>query len=92
MLADGEWYRILSGEHEGRLHMTGWKLSAIKGESTGLRDDGWLSYAICPVCAAMVFADDHKAYGDQTWAHERWHAGTDHPVPADLLASEGWRW
>ena len=87
MMADGEWFRILSGKDEGRLHMAGWKLDAIKGESSGPRDDGWLAFAHCPVCFAMVLADDRRAYGDLTWAHEQWHARTDHPIPENLIVS-----
>lgn len=79
------WFIVPSGDHEGRPHLRGWQLSAIKGESTGSRDDGWLAYAICPLCFAMVQADDRHAYGDQTWAHEQWHARTDFPVPAELM-------
>jgi len=85
-MRDGEWYRIPSGEHAGRLHMAGWRLSAIKGEGFGARDDGWLAYASCPVCFAMVVAEKKAGHGDLTWAHEQWHARTDHPVPDELLA------
>lgn len=85
MMADGEWFRIRSGPDEGRLHMAGWTLSAIKTEPTDLRSDGWLSYAICPVCSAMVIADERQPCGDMTWDHEQWHARTDHPIPENLL-------
>lgn len=77
------WFRIKSGEHEGRWHLRGWKLSAIRGVPTGPGDDGWLSLAICPLCYALVISDDKHAYGDNTWGHEQWHARTDYPVPAD---------
>jgi hypothetical protein len=60
-------------------------LSAIKGESTSRFDDGWLSYAVCPRCAAMVLADDKHPHGDQTFAHETWHAATDYPIPDSVL-------
>jgi hypothetical protein len=79
------WFRVPSGEHEGRLHISGWRLSAIKGEGFGARDDGWLSYATCPICHVMVVADPKPGLGDQTWAHERWHARNDFPVPGELL-------
>jgi len=87
MMTDGEWFRIPGGPDEGRLHMAGWKLSAIKGEPTDFRSDGWLSYGICPVCSAMVQADEKRVYGDMTWDHEQWHARTDHPIPAELAAT-----
>ena len=85
MRSDGEWFRILSGEDEGRLHMVGWVHGAIKAEPAEVGDDGWLCFAVCPVCHAMVLADDRRrSYGDLTWAHEQWHARTDHPIPASL--------
>jgi hypothetical protein len=62
-------------------------LSAMRLVDGGDRN-GWLSYAICPRCSAMVLADVHAPHGDQTWAHEQWHAATDYPVPKELL-SEG---
>ena len=55
-----------------------------EGEDTLSRGDGWMSFAICPRCSAMVLADKKHSYGDQTWAHERWHADTDWPIPADV--------
>ena len=79
-----EWYVMKSGDRAGQPHMTGWKMSAIKGEATGVGDDGWLSYGICPRCRALVLTDDQHAYGDQQWEHERWHAETDWPIPSDL--------
>jgi hypothetical protein len=81
MMTAGEWFVISSGDHAGTWHMAGWQLTAIKGERTGPRDDGWLAYANCPRCHAMVCADEKRAHGDLTWAHERWHAQTDHPIP-----------
>lgn len=86
----GEWFVVPSGEHEGQWHMGGWMLSAIKGEATGSRNDGWLSYGCCPRCFAMVVADEKHPYGDLTWAHERWHARTDWPVP-ETTSAEGSR-
>jgi hypothetical protein len=70
--------------------MSGWRMSAIKGEGWG-SDDGWLAYASCPLCFAMVVAEKKAGHGDLTWAHEQWHARTDHPVPDELLAEEAAR-
>lgn len=78
------WFVVRSGEHAGRAHLSGWMLSAIKGEDW-LGTSGWLSFAVCPRCFAMVLADDKHAYGDQTWAHERWHAATDYPIPPEVM-------
>jgi hypothetical protein len=78
------WYRIASGEYAGMLHINGWKLSAIKGDGRCMGGSGWVSYASCPICFAMVLTGD-TAYGDLSWAHERWHARTDFPVPDELL-------
>ena len=90
MRNSGKWFVILSGEHEGRAHLTGWMLTAIMTADDGSRDyasnGGWLALAICPRCSAMVIADDKRPYGDQTWAHEQWHAATDYPIPADVAA------
>jgi len=75
------WFVIPSGEDAGRPHLEGWMLSAaIDGEGR------WLAWAVCPRCHAMVLSDDKHAYGDRTWAHEQWHAATDYPIPADVLA------
>jgi len=86
----GEWYVILSGEHEGRAHMAGWMLTAIKGADTGSRDYGqtgdWVGLGICPRCYATVITGREPSYGDQTWAHEAWHAATDYPIPAEVAA------
>ena len=83
------WFRIASGEHEGRLHISGWMGSAIKGESFSHRADGWLGYSTCPICHAMVVTDARNpAHGDHSWAHERWHSRVDFPVPAELLTDE----
>jgi hypothetical protein len=85
------WFRSASGEHEGRLHISGWMLSAIKGEALGQGPaaDGWLYYGICPVCHAMVVTAQHNPMlGDHSWVHERWHARTDFPVPDELLTDE----
>jgi hypothetical protein len=93
MNTGGEWFRITAGQHAGRLHLSGWMNSAIKGEATSPQDNGWVSYAHCPVCAAMVLHETQapgqlRAYGDLTWDHERWHARTDHPVPPGLLTDD----
>jgi hypothetical protein len=77
------WF-VYRGEdpHNGQWHLAGWMLSAIKGEQLSPEIDGWLRYGICPRCFAMVVADEKlQPYGDQTWAHEQWHAETDYPVP-----------
>jgi hypothetical protein len=74
-----KWFTIKGGEHDGKRHVSGWMLSAIKGERIGPNSDGWLSFGTCPICHAMVLADEKHAYGDQTWAHEQWHSGTDFP-------------
>lgn len=72
------WFIIESGPNTGRPHLSGWLETAFKGE------DGWLGYALCPRCHAMV--PTHGTYGDQTWRHEEWHAATDLPIPEGLLA------
>lgn len=90
-MTDAKWFVIKSGEHEGRAHLRSWLLSAIKGEATGPRDDGWLAYAVCPICFAMVAAEDKAAVGDQTWAHEQWHARTDYPMPPEVAEAQQ-RW
>jgi hypothetical protein len=82
-----EWYRVPSGEHEGRWHLAGWLGHAILTLPAGHRDspDGvWLSISVCPRCHATVISEQSPgfAYGDQTWAHEDWHAATDYPHPA----------
>jgi hypothetical protein len=76
-MGSGEWFRILSGEHEGRWHLAGWMLSARLGVSSGPRDDGWLGFGTCPRCYAMVLSEAQ-------WAHEDWHAATDYPHPSVL--------
>lgn len=78
-----EWFRIRSGKHAGRLHLSGWLGSAHLGVSSGPRDDGWLAFAMCPLCYAMV-PTDQPGYGDLTWGHEQWHSRTDFPVPEEL--------
>lgn len=83
-MSEPQWFVIARGEHAGRPHLQGWMLSAIKGQPQG-GDDGWLAFAVCPRCHAMVLSDDRHAHGDQTWAHERWHAQTDYPIPAIVL-------
>ena len=81
MMAAGEWYVILSGAHEGRWHMAGWQASAHLGVSSGPRDDGWLTYGTCPRCSAVVEGNAAGPVGPNIWAHEQWHARTDHPIP-----------
>ena len=73
-MQDGEWYVIQRGVHQGKWHLAGWMEGALDG------GEG-LAYAHCPVCHAMICADGDSSYGDQTWAHEQWHARTDHPIP-----------
>jgi len=86
-MSAGEWFVIRGeGDHAGYPHLAGWMGSAIKGEATGPRDDGWLSYGTCPRCFAMVCTEKRPAYGDMSWAHERWHALTDWPIPPDVMA------
>lgn len=69
---------------DGKPHFSGWMCTAIKTEPTGLRDSGWLALSVCPVCHALVLADDEHAFGDQRNAHEQWHAATDYPIPEGL--------
>lgn len=82
----GEWFIIKSGKEEGRLHLVGWMHSAI-AEGPGQ----WHAVATCPVCFALVDSEPESAYGDRTWAHEKWHhdSGT-FPVPPDLLERGSW--
>ena len=87
----GEWFRILSGEHEGKWHLTGWMHHAIKTEPVGRNATGWLSIGICPRCHATVITEDNvwdNAYHDQQWAHEDWHAATDYPHPVEVAAGD----
>jgi hypothetical protein len=51
VLPGGEWFVIRSGDHEGEWHLSGWQLSALDGGRG-------LGYANCPVCYAMVCADE----------------------------------
>jgi len=81
-----QWFVIASGEEQGRAHMSGWMGSAMR-----VLDDQaeptWWAYSHCPRCFAVVQSDDRdKAYGDMTWAHERWHAATDFPIPPEVAA------
>lgn len=93
--ATPRWFLIREGEHEGKIHLAGWRLSAIKGEGFYVQGrevyDGWLSYATCPRCFAMVVSDDKNGHVDRTWDHEMWHAATDYPIPNEVLA-EATRW
>jgi len=84
MTRDNEWFVIASGEHEGRWHLAGWSLTAIKTLPTGPGDNGWLALGICPRCHALVISDDAAPHRDNTWAHEQWHALTDYPIPDGL--------
>jgi hypothetical protein len=84
-----QWFVITSGVHAGRLHMVGWQHSAIAAAPGSRYPDKtpreFHGVAHCPRCFAMISADeDDLAYGDMTWAHERWHAATDYPVPDGL--------
>lgn len=81
-MREGEWFRILSGEHEGRWHLCGWKKTAIKVLDGG-DSHGWLALSACPRCSAIVIADDRHPYGDCEWSHEQWHAATDYPLPTE---------
>jgi len=81
----GDWFVILSGPHEGRPHLVGWMNTAIGMEGP---DDPGLALAVCPRCHALVLADEGHAYGDRTWAHEQWHAATDHPIPVEYLKED----
>lgn len=86
-MASGDWFVVLSGAEQGRVHMAGWKHSAVlTADEAGRKGNPWWAIAHCPRCFAVVCADDADTYGDLTWAHERWHASTDHPIPADVLA------
>jgi hypothetical protein len=84
MTPPGKWFVITEGEHAGKAHMTGWLLSAIKGVDMLREGDGWLSFAVCPRCAAMVRSHHSEAWNDDTWKHERWHAETDWPIPPEV--------
>lgn len=86
MTAAAEWYVIGSGEHTGRAHMSGWQHTAIRTGDHHVIESRWWSLALCPRCFAVVQADKKDVFGDMTWAHEQWHARTDHPIPPDVLA------
>ncbi len=85
---NGDWFRVSSGDRAGEVHMASWMMTAVRlvddGGPTYVRMNGWMALAICPRCAAVVLADRNHAYGDQTIAHEQWHAATDWPIPAEL--------
>lgn len=53
-LFTGEWFRIRSGEHEGRWHLGGWQKTAVRVLDGG-DENGWLGLWICPRCNAVVF-------------------------------------
>lgn len=82
MLGTGEWFVIREGEHAGRWHLAGWVLDAHLGAAGG-SSDGWLRFAGCPRCHAMV-PNRRAAAGSvglEVFAHEDWHAATDFPHP-----------
>ena len=86
MIVEGKWF---VRPDIGMPHMAGWSYTAIKTEPTTTSDDGWIALATCPICHALVLAEEGR---DQTGAHQQWHARTDHPIPADILAeAEAWR-
>ena len=87
MIRDGEWF---VRKDVGKPHMAGWNYTAIKANPIGERDDGWVALASCPVCGALVLAEG--GHRDLTGAHQQWHARTDHPIPAEIVAeAEAWR-
>lgn len=75
------WFKIPSGPDAGRIRLRGWMLTAI---GDPYHPSGLVAVGICPLCSAMVMKDTEHAYGDRTWNHEQWHAGTDCPVPESL--------
>jgi hypothetical protein len=88
-MSDPKWFVITSGVHTGRLRLVGWQHSAVAAAPGSTYPDkrprGFHGVAYCPRCFAMISADeDDRAYGDQTWAHEQWHAATDYPIPDTL--------
>lgn len=87
MRRDAEWF---INPRTGVIGMAGWGLTAILTLPTGSRledpEGVWISLGICPRCHVLVLAETKHAFGDQRYAHERWHAATDHPIPADLAA------
>ena len=87
-MRDAQWFRVPYGPHAGKLTMAHWGLDAIRTLGTADGDPPvWICWAVCPRCHALVLADEKHPYGDQRWAHEEWHASTDHPIPAELLES-----
>jgi hypothetical protein len=74
----GDWF-IRSDD--GRPHLVGWGLTAIKTEPMGRDGNGWTGLAICPRCHALTFQDDDPVWPGNMTAHERWHAATDYPIP-----------
>lgn len=81
-----EWFVIKGGEDEGRAHLSGWLGSALYINDWTSGDKVWWAYGTCPRCFAVVQAEDQLPWGDMTWAHERWHAETDFPIPPEVLA------
>jgi hypothetical protein len=87
MVPSGEWFIIRDGPDKGKIHLSGWMLTAIKTETLGALDDGWRGLAICPLCSATVFDEtSNPGLGNFQWSHEQWHAITDYPIPLELLA------
>lgn len=89
MMPSAEWFVIGSGSNEGTIHMAGWDYSAHLGISTGKTDDGWLSFATCPRCFAMVLNDRGDMLGREILLHDSWHSNTDHPIPPEVTAEQG---
>ncbi len=100
MRREPAWFIIQSGEHEGRLHLSGWIGSAI-AEAPGMKyrhgpaqgqPRPYRAVSSCPLCFAMVDAEDHdNPTFDNTWAHEKWHHDSGQfPVPPDLLERGSW--
>lgn len=82
-LFETRWFRIPSGEHEGRWHLSGWMKTALNVLDASSQPM-YIAVSICPRCRAVVFADEdlrRNAYGNCEWAHEQWHARTDFPIP-----------
>jgi hypothetical protein len=88
MMPSAEWFVIASGPNEGTIHMAGWSYSAHFGISTGENDDGWLAYAICPRCFAMVLNGRCDFLSREIQLHNAWHSNTDYPIPPEVTAEQ----
>ena len=88
MIPSAEWFVIKSGSHEGTIHMAGWSYSAHLGNPTGKTDDGWLGFATCPRCSAMVLNNDDDHLSREIQLHNVWHSNTDHPIPPEVTAEQ----